>query len=327
MDFRLTESQRELQELTAKFCASRYGLNRLARFENAPLDRSEWRELASLGVFALRLPGVDGGLGLGAIEAALVFEQLGRHLVPGPVVWSQLAAPRLPEIGQGGYVVGGIDLVGAEGDPLLVEHAMDLDAMVVLRDDGAFVCERDELDEIEMLVPLDPLTPVGRIARLPAGRRLGDVSVAAGLRQEGAVFAAALLLGISSAALEIARDYALQREQFGRPIATFQAIKHMLADMYVRDALARSATYAAAAVLDDPVVGDDLRAIASAKLLAGEAAMENARACIQIHGGMGYTWEMPPHYLLKRTWVLEQSFGTGAAHALAISASLQREIA
>ena len=102
---------------------------------------------------------------------------------------------------------------------------------------------------------------------------------------------AAMLLGISDAALQVARDYALEREQFGQPIATFQALKHLMADMFVRTGLARSATYAAAAVLDDPEVGHVGRSVSAAKLLAGEAAIENARAAVQVLGGMGFTWE------------------------------------
>jgi alkylation response protein AidB-like acyl-CoA dehydrogenase len=97
--------------------------------------------------------------------------------------------------------------------------------------------------------------------------------------------------------------------------------------MYVRTALARSATYAAAAVLDDPAIGDPLVAGAAAKLLAGEAALENARAAIQVHGGLGFTWEMLPNYLLKRAWVLEHAFGDGDAHAFSISASIEAALA
>ena len=120
-------------------------------------------------------------------------------------------------------------------------------------------------------------------------------------------------------------EAALVFEQFGQPIGSFQALKHMMADMFVRTALARSATYAAAAVLDDPLVGHVGRSIGAAKLLAGEAAIENARASVQVMGGMGFTWEMVPHYLLKRAWVLEQSFGTMRDHALGISALLASE--
>src|SRR4029453_11756410 len=113
-------------------------------------------------------------------------------------------------------------------------------------------------------------------------------------------------------ALALARTHALEREQFDRPIGAFQAVQHLLADMYVRTMLARSGTYGAGALLDD--AADDRStvhtAVASAKVVAADAAMANARTCIQVHGGMGFTWEMMPHYLLKRTWVLEHSFGT-----------------
>ena len=84
--------------------------------------------------------------------------------------------------------------------------------------------------------------------------------------------------------------------------------------MFVRQELARAAAYAAGATLDHPEVGDPARAVSSAKLVAGDAALANARACIQVHGGMGYTWEMPCHYYLKRTWVLASLFGSGEEH-------------
>jgi alkylation response protein AidB-like acyl-CoA dehydrogenase len=177
------------------------------------------------------------------------------------------------------------------------------------------------------LTPLDPLTPVARCDALPRGTWIGDAADAAHLRLVGTVLAAAQLLGVSDAALEASRRYALEREQFGVAIGSFQAIQHLLADMYVRTALARSATYAAAAVLDDPEISDPIRASATAKLLAGEAALENARTAIQVHGGVGFTWEMLPNYLLKRAWVLEQLFGDSDAHAWSISACIEGALA
>ena len=141
----------------------------------------------------------------------------------------------------------------------------------------------------------------------------------------GTVLSAALLVGLASRALEVARVYALEREQFGEPIGSFQAIKHLLADMYVTTGLAQSATYAAAAVLDGASSsGTDqaaARAAASAKLLAGEAAIANAGTAIQVLGGMGFTWAMVPHHLLKRAWVLEQGFGTADEHAAHLGAT------
>jgi hypothetical protein len=219
-------------------------------------------------------------------------------------------------------LVGGAESAGPDGEPVEVEHAAEVDAILILRSDGVFVCTGSEIPPFEDLSPLDPLTPVGRCDALPRGVRYGDVRDARDMRLLGTVLCAALQLGVSSTALEVSRRYAQGREQFGVPIGSFQAVQHLLADMYVRTALARSATYAAAAVLDDAEVGDPMRASSAAKLLAGEAALENARAAIQVHGGIGFTWEMLPNYLLKRAWVPEHAFGDADPHASAIGDSI-----
>jgi alkylation response protein AidB-like acyl-CoA dehydrogenase len=105
----------------------------------------------------------------------------------------------------------------------------------------------------------------------------------------------------------MAVSYAKQREQFGRPVGSFQAIKHICADMLVRVELARVALHAAAVIADDPVAGDPIRTMAGATMLALDAALENSRKCIQVHGGMGFTWEVPAHLYLMRARVLESA--------------------
>jgi alkylation response protein AidB-like acyl-CoA dehydrogenase len=327
MDFRLDEEQLGLQDTVRRFCADRFAPERIAERDGQPVDRKAWRELAELGVFGLLAPEDHGGLGLGVVEGAIVFEQLGAHLVSGPALWSTLAASCVEGAARGDRLVGGVDESAANDEQILVEHAGEIDALLVLRADGVFACAGSDLPAFEPLVPLDPLTPVGRCDALPRGKRVGDAHDAARMRLVGTVLAAAMLLGVSDAALESSRRYALVREQFGVPIGSFQAIQHMLADMYVRTALARSATYAAAAVLDDPEIADPLGASAAAKLLAGEAALANARAAIQVHGGIGFTWEMLPSYLLKRAWVLEHAFGSGDSHAFSISRSIEESLA
>jgi len=326
MDFRLDDEQRELQQTIRRLCEERFASARIRERDGRPVDRAGWRALAELGLFALRIPESRGGPGLGVVEAAIAFEQLGAHLVNGPALWSTLAAPYLDGVASGDRLVGGVE-DPSPGEPALVEYAAELDALLVLRSDGVFVCAGSDLPAFDELAPLDPLTPVGRCEALPRGKRIGDAAEAVRLRLEGTVLAASLLLGVSDAALEASRRYALEREQFGVVIGSFQAMQHMLADMYVRTVLARSATYAAAAALDDPEIGDPPRAGATAKLLAGEAALENARAAIQIHGGVGFTWEMLPNYLLKRAWALEQLFGDSDAHADSISAYIEGAIA
>ncbi len=323
MDFQLSADQRALQAGIRSFCDTRVSLEHLRTLEGVGgFEGSLWTELAEMGVFNLRLRSEDGGLGLTVADAVAIFEELGRRLVPGPLVWTHVAASLINGAATGEVVVGGLDLCGAAPAPYLIEHYPCLDALLVLRADGAYRIDPRQLAVEPIASPLDPLTPVHHVVTLPAGERIAGADVAARLRLEGAALVAAEMLGIAEATQELALAYAKQREQFGRPIGSFQAIKHILADMFVRQEVARAATYAAGATLDTPEVGDVRRAVSAAKVTAGDAAMKNARACIQIHGGMGYTWEIPAHYYLKRTWVLDSVFGTGEEHADRIAVSL-----
>ena len=320
MDFQLDDDQLALQRHVAAFCAARWPLERVAERPTGVLDRAAWRELVELGAVSVLVDEGRGGLGLGTVAAAVLFEQLGRHLVPGPLLWSALAALAIPEVADGTRIAGGTEGRGAALH--FVEHGAEVDLVVVLRADGVARIDAAQLPPCVAADALDPLTPVGVFEALPEGVRVGNATAAAALRRVGTVLAAALQLGIAGAALDVAVAYAQEREQFGVPIGSFQALKHMMADMYVRTGLARCATYAAAAVLDDPGAGDTERSLGAAKLLAGEAAVENARAAIQVLGGMGFTWEMLPNHLLKRAWVLDQSFGTADDHALQLGSAL-----
>jgi len=150
--------------------------------------------------------------------------------------------------------------------------------------------------------------------------------------RDGSLLTAALQVGHAAEVLDLAVAYAKERHQFGQPIGAFQAVKHICADMLVRAEVARAGVQAAACLADAPDVAAaeaeaagcsaaDMvdRAVMGAKLLADEAALTNARAAIQVHGGMGFTWEVPLHLHLKRARVLATSFGTSAELALAVS--------
>ncbi len=325
MDFRVSADQQALQQGIRSFCEGRVSIDQLRELEEKRgFDRELWSELAEMGVFGLRLPESRGGVGLGSAEAVLVFAELGRSLVPGPLVWSHLAADLVDGAASGEVVVGGLDLIGAAAQPTLVEHCSDLDVLLLLRADGVQRVDPRQLEARPVAVPLDPLTPLHEVAALPEGERIAGPDVARRLWVEGAALVSAQLLGIAEATLELALDYAKKREQFGSPIGSFQSIKHMLADMFVRQEVARAGVYAAGATLDHPEVGDVERAVAGAKITGGESAMKNARACIQIHGGMGYTWEVPAHYFLKRTWVLESVFGTCDEHCADLAEGVGR---
>ena len=325
MDFQLDEDQLALREGLRSFCEGRIPHEQLPELEKCGgVDRELWGELAEMGVFSLRLPESDGGVGLGSADGVIVFAELGRRAVPGPVAWSHLAAPLVDGAATGDVIVGGVDLVGDESGVILVEQLAGIDRLLVVKAEGLFLVNAADVRGEPVAVPTDPLTPVHVVESLPAGEQVGGPSDASRLRLEGAALVSGFQLGIAEATLEIANEYAKGREQFGQPIGGFQSIKHMLADMFVRQEVARAAAYAAGATIDDPEVGEVARAVSTAKLNAGEAAIKNARACVQVQGGMGYTWEMPTHYYLKRAWQLETVFGTGEEHAEAVALSVER---
>ncbi len=313
MDLELTSDERDLQEGVRKLCEGRFPMEAVRSLEaSGGVDRGRWRELADAGVFSLRLAESAGGVGLGAREGVLVFEELGRALVPGPLVASSLAA---------GLVDG--DVVGSvERDGVVVESLGSLDALVVRDDDGLWAVDPSTVAGEAVARPLDPLTPVTRVTSLPQGEQVGGQEDAARWRVEGAALTAALQLGIAEATLDAAVAYAKERTQFDRPIGTFQAVKHILADMLVRVEVARAAVWAAGATIDQPEVGDPARAASAAKVLADEAALTNGKAAIQVHGGMGFTWEVDAHLHLKRAWVLATQFGSTEHHSEALAAGL-----
>ncbi|MFE0174232.1 acyl-CoA dehydrogenase family protein [Streptomyces sp. NPDC059002] len=281
MDFQLTEDQRALRDgvrelLEGRFdrAALRAAVDTAERTGSPSLDRELWRELGSAGFFSLTLPEAEGGVGLGLPEAVLAFEEAGRVLLPGPLVATFLAAGEVPG--------------AASGD------------VVVTSADGALVPWLDEADVVrgdaKGAVParsVDPLTP---LHRLPGGAGRPGSAGEPGTGGTSALLTAAEQLGSAARTTEMAVQYAREREQFGQPIGAFQAVKHLCAQMLVRTEIARSAVYAAA------VTGDPLE-ICGAGLLADDAAARNARDCLQVHGGMGFTWEADVHLHLKRAWV------------------------
>ncbi len=321
MDFLPTEDQEALRAGVREICTDAFPRERLGQLaeSGAGFDPALWNTLKELGVFGLLLPESDGGLGLGLGDAVLVFEELGRALVPGPLVGTLLAAG-LPGV-ETGAPVGVFDLSAEEpGRSFLVEHHDVISKLVVLDGAEARIVDASELQATPVPDPTDPLTPLGAVTQLPAGTPLEGG--AAPWRTKGAVLTAALETGIAMATCELAVQYAKEREQFGRTIGSFQAVKHMCSDMHVRAQIASVAVHSAAVTLDYPEVGEPQRAVSSAKLLADEAATQNAKTSIQVHGGMGFTWEVVVHYYLKRGWVHNTQFGDADTHADALAALL-----
>jgi alkylation response protein AidB-like acyl-CoA dehydrogenase len=272
--FQLTDDQRALQAGVRELLGRCFGREALRAAVAAPgrLDRALWRALGGAGFFALRLPEAAGGVGLGLPEAVLAFEEAGRALVPGPLIATHLAAADVPGAATGETVVAAVD-----GE--LVEWLAAADRVL------------GETAGAAPVRSVDPLTPLHRITgTVPAA---DPVAV---------LLTAAEQLGTAARVCELAVQHARTREQFGRPIGAFQAVQHLCADLLVRSEVARVAVYAAA-VTADPAD------IAAARLLADEAAVRGARDCLQVHGGMGFTWEADVHLHLKRAWVRAERGG------------------
>ena len=310
MHFLPTSEQLELQRGVRDLLDARFPLDKLP----AGYDASVWDSLVETGVFSLRTE-----LELGLADTVLVFEELGRACVPGPLVGTFLAA---------GMADGPVTVVDAADTPLLVPHLDIAAAVLVLDQTEARLVPTAELAGHAVAEPVDPLTPLHELSAVPRGEAAATGDDVVRLRREGALLTAALQVGIAARLTDLAVDYAKQREQFGRTIGSFQAVKHICADMFVRAELARVAVHAAAVTSDDDTsdddtvgdtVGDAARAVAGAKLLADEAATANGRSCVQVHGGMGFTWEVPVHFFLKRAWLHATEFGTADDHAEALA--------
>jgi alkylation response protein AidB-like acyl-CoA dehydrogenase len=313
MDFELTEFQTDLAEGVRRLCEGRFPLESIRTAEGSQqvVDRKGWRELGDAGVFNLCLAEEAGGVGLGLPEAVLVFEELGRALVPGPLVASHLAAGLIDGAADGASVVGLVERPPPGATiPLVVEHLSDLDTLLVLSDQGVAAVDPSTLDATAVHRPMDPLTPLWVVAALPDGTEVGGSDLSARWRRDGALLTAALQVGLAGWSTDLATAYAKTRTQFGRVIGGFQAVKHICADMLVRAEVARVAVQAAAVTTAQPDVGDPQAASLGAKLLADEAALANGKSCIQVHGGMGFTWEVPAHLAFKRARVLATQFGT-----------------
>jgi alkylation response protein AidB-like acyl-CoA dehydrogenase len=305
MDLDLSDDQVALRDGIAQLLAGRFDSDRI----RAGFDRAMHDELAAAGVFSLRSDGFSWA------DCVVVFEQLGRCCVPGPLVGTLL-------LGEGAIteIVDGTPRAGSRDGSMWIPYVDLLDAVIVLDGDTARRAIPAAFDADPSPWPLDPLTPVARATKMPDGDRL-DVDITS-LRRAGALLTAAFQLGLTDRLAEMAVDYAKERTQFDRPIGSFQAVKHLCADMAVRTEVARAAVYAAGAHLDAADVPGVDRAIAGAKALAGEAAIANGKSATQVHGGMGFTWEVDVHLYLKRAWVLDTRFGSAAEHCDALAASL-----
>jgi alkylation response protein AidB-like acyl-CoA dehydrogenase len=295
--------------------------------------------LAELGVLGLHLPEADGGQGAGLTELAVAVEELGRALVPGALVPTVLASAVLASAGLSGKVVrslaqgsgnGAVALtadiratVSTDGDLVLtgsadcVLGAPEADLIILPARTGAdtvwVAVDADSL-EITPATGLDLTRGLGRITAtdvtVPADRQLTRLAPGT-VADLAAVIFCAEAIGIAGWAVGAAADYAKLRHQFGRPIGQFQAVKHRCARMLVSAEQAAAAVWDAARALDDDAADTGREfAVAAAAALATDAAVSCVHECIQVLGGIGYTWEHEAHLYYRRAMTLRALLGT-----------------
>jgi alkylation response protein AidB-like acyl-CoA dehydrogenase len=331
MDLFPTPEQQEIVAAAAAFLAKELPTSgiRERRFLPSSVERQAWSKCAELGWFGLGLSEAQGGVGYGLAEEALLFREVGRYLAPGPFLATTIGA-RLAAIAGASDIVTTAMTGGAVIGLAEPHHSGAVVGAVV---DGAF----DVLDGVgapyllavsptgAALVSVDALPPVVSIPCIDPAVRLGRVEIRetpavaylpaepAGIFDRASVLAAAMLVGIAEATRDMSAEYAKVRVQFGKPIGVHQAIKHRCADMAVRAEAARSQMLFAALSIDEDRPDAPLQA-ASAKIVATDAAISNAADNVQIHGGMGYTFEHDAHLYVKRAHVYDRSVGDSRLH-------------
>jgi 3-oxochol-4-en-24-oyl-CoA dehydrogenase len=321
MSIAITEEHRALAQSVADFLTDHQSRAAARGLLDAEMDTlpAFWAELASLGLLGLHVPEELGGSGFGLPETLVVTEQMGRYLAPGPFVPTVITSAVLVAAGPDelrkrllpgladGSVIGAAALGGeltyadgaATGKAGVVISGHLADVLLVPAGDDVLVVEKSA-GGVQATVPanLDQSRRAARVTLdaatatvLPGARRL--------LTDVARAVLAAEAVGIAAESTEQAAEYAKVREQFGRPIATFQAVKHHCANMLVAAELATAATWdAGRAGLDG---GDQFSYTAAiAAVLAVPAAVGNANLNIQVHGGIGFTWEHDAHLFLRR---------------------------
>jgi alkylation response protein AidB-like acyl-CoA dehydrogenase len=329
MNFDLTDDQRSIQRTARDFLASAYPaaeVRRLAYESERGFTDEGWAAMCELGWPALLVPEEHGGLGLGVVELAVVQEELGAALAPSPFLSTVAAAAVIADAGSdeqrarwlpalaAGEARGAVATVLDDVGWTAVPDADGADVIVV-RENDVWALATDT--SAEAVAPLDATR---RLWRVRAGGELESLpGEGARAYDVVAVALAAESVGVARRAMDMAVQYAKEREQFGRPIGTYQAVSHACAQMLLEVEGARSVVYWAAWALDHEPETAPL-AVACAKAYAGDAGRHVPRAALQVHGGIGFTWEHDLHFFLKRGEANAHAYGDGAAHREQVAA-------
>jgi alkylation response protein AidB-like acyl-CoA dehydrogenase len=330
MRFTLSDDQQEIKRTARDLLASRSSWERVREHAEAGrYDDALWAELAALGWPGIAVAEEHGGQGLGAVELAVLLEELGYACAAVPFLGTVTAALAIEHAGSAeqrsawlprlasGEARGALGVL-RDGAAELVPDAAGAD-VVVLLDRAAGTATLVEGSAVEPVAAIDPTRRYGRV---PAGGDPLEGDVAAAV-DRALVAASAELVGVAQRALDMTVEYVKERRQFGVPVGSFQAVQHRAAQMLLDTEGGRSATYYAAWAADaDPEQLPGAAAIA--KAWTSDAGRSATSAAIQLHGGIGFTWEADVHWLLKRAQ-LDAAFLGGAATHRARAAALAAE--
>ena len=332
MDFALSQDTLLLCEGAREFLDGENGVERLRRTEHSS-GFELWPQIAELGLLGVAAPAEFGGLGLGAPDAALIAEQAGYAALPEPLSETMgLVVPLLVRVGQ---------------QELARELIRGESKLAIASPLNPYVNRVDQLDHVLLVTPgrialasaescagaenasVDPWRLLSRVSLSTSGDVLAKAQEAEEAcnwaNARGALLASAELCGLAARMLDMATEYAKTREQFGSAIGSFQAVKHLLANVRIRLEFARPVVYRAAACVDAEGSTVCDRAVSHAKVAATDAAILAAENAIQVFGGMGYTYEADLHLFMKRSWALSGTWGDREYHLNRLDAAVFAE--
>ncbi|MCP4036050.1 MAG: acyl-CoA/acyl-ACP dehydrogenase, partial [bacterium] len=323
MNFVFTEDQTLLQQTVRDFLEGECTVDHVRAMWDTETGRSPefWAKLAEVGVPGLLVPDEHGGLAMDEVDMVLVLEETGRAATAEPVIHTACVGARLLE-------ESGNDAIANKWLPKVAEGSAIL---AVQHDQSPFVCDAHVADllllssgdavhavaradvQLTAQATNDPAKRLSSVEWTPSASTLladGDKGreLQAAAFDRGVLAAAAQLLGVCQQLSEMAVDYATQRKQFGVPIGSFQAVKHVLASEKVNTEYARTLVYRAAYSVAH-ALPSRAADVSMAKLSIAENAVSLAKTALQVHGALGYTWEQDLHVWMRRAWSLDTAWG------------------
>jgi alkylation response protein AidB-like acyl-CoA dehydrogenase len=334
MDFGFTDDQREIQRTARDLLGERATPARVREHAEArTLDTALWKELSELGWPGIAVSERYGGQGLGQIELSILCEELGSALAPVPFLASAMAATVIEHGGSdelcekwlpglaSGETVGALG-AAVDGTAELVIGAPDAQVIVLVENDGSARVLAAEEAELTPIESIDPTRSAASVSAGDSGDELPDGCAGLG---RTLICVSSELVGVCERALSMTVEYVKDRKQFGVPVASYQAVSHRCAQMLLDTEKARSTAAFAAWTADaDPERLAETAAMA--KAAASDAGREVTAAAIQMHGGIGFTWEADVHWLFKRAQVDAALLGGAKRHRAQIAAILADKV-